>query len=563
MLYIANYNSIIHSIRKNERISGYCLFKFSLNDLENFDNLISLLPNNPTVKQTLKRYNQDLKILIDLGKTILFPSESTNLDVTLTYPKNSWTLPKVDENILAEVLLQIISPTQQTLWRKKKFAKIKKDLSELYSADISASTSIGTHVLTGKLLLNKTVITETNKSFFVAPPINKAECPIEIIDPENIYTKQCLTLTEKVHPLAPIIILPPFANTIFGYPDNEFTMLLTSVKEGAIGIIFSPPKDWNQLKRLFSDYPEIQMESLENYPNATVFHYVKPHPIFLNLPSRQLMRLPYRKIIGKKFFLNKSDEDATGIILFPNSTDSKVIWGTTILILRYGVGRLVFTTLRIFENLEYDPIAQHIFINLLNHLSRRAIAPEKPPLPIQHAVEFMRYKKNTTIRKWTVFGPFPPQVEIEKITLILDKLLKREENLPTIFGPLPSKIWFTLESEHHNLNFYDAFDIPTYNYHLEETPLSGIAYGEFNSPQKCEAILQVKTPNHIQVWLNDTLVIENLSEQTEVKTYEAKVLLKNSKNWILLWCSKKKGPLNFQIELLDLNRKKLNLSWIN
>ncbi len=566
LVYLANFNSIIQSLRRNDNISGYCLFKFSIDNLKNFDNLAYILTISDSVKQTLKKYNQNLKILINLGKTNLLSSETTDIAVSITYTSNEFPVDQFKDNKLAEVLLQINSPSQQTLWRKKKLVRIKKDLYILYLGDISAPTTIGTHTIIGKFIVNNEVISETTKSFYVASFPNKTECPVEIIDPEKTFTKECIPLIEKISPLAPIIVLPPYSNTIFAYPDNELTMMLNNIKEGAIGIIFTPPNDWNQLKQQVPDLPEIQMQSIENYLNYIPFHYVKPHPIFMNLPTRQIMRLPYKNIVTKKFFLNKSDEDATGLILFPNSCNSEIILGTTLLILRYGVGRLVFTTLKILENLKSDPISQHIFVNLLNYFSRRAIPPEKPPLPIQNAVEFIRHKKNTAIRKWIVSGPFPSKLDNEiALQAFLNNPSKNGKrlNLTTIFNTEIFNTWFTNEGENHLLNLLEALDIQTYTHHLQETPLSALAFGEFNIPQKFEAIIQVKTPNKIKVWVNDTLIIENHSEHPEVKTYEARLILKSLKNTILVMCSREKGPLYFYLDFFDLNRKKMNIYWIN
>lgn len=564
LVYIANYNSIIQSIRKNQSISGYCLFRLSLNKEETFDNLLFHLNTEDGVKQTLRRYNQNIKMIIQLGKTNLTPLESTSIDVTLTYPENSLCPSQEDINKLAEVLLQITSPTQQTLWKKKKFVKLKKDLTELYSADISASTATGTHVLTGKFLINKIVVSETNKSFYVAPLPRPTECIVEIVDPYKNFTKICLKWVKKISPLAPIIILPPIANTVFAYPDNELTMMLNSIKEGAIGIVFSPPHDWNQITQIISDCPKINIQSIEDYPNSTVFHYVKPHPVFINLPTRQLMRLPYRNVIGKTFFLDKSDEDATGCIVISNSDDSVITWGTTFLILRYGVGRIVFTTLRILENLEGEPVAQHIFVNMLNHLSRRAIPLEKPSLPIPNAVEFIRHKRNTSLRKWIIGGPFPNDAETQSsLNIPIEKLSKFEVTLETIFGKSLSKIWFTSEKDSHKLDFHHALDIQTYTHHLEELSFSAFAYGEFFAPHRLEAIIQVETPNLIQIWINDCLIIENLSNPQKVNIYEAKVNLKHSKNTVLVRCAKEKGPSFFSINFYDTDRKKLNIIWSN
>ncbi|MCX8064509.1 MAG: hypothetical protein N3G21_04975 [Candidatus Hydrogenedentes bacterium] len=563
LVSVANFNSIIQSIRKNENISGYCLFKSSLNGTEIFNNLMFLFSDN-TVKQTLKRYNQNLKIIIELGKTNLIPSESTSINVTIKYPENSLCSAQGEMNTLAEVLLQITSPTQQTLWRKKKIIKIKKDIHELYSADISASTATGIHILTGRLLINKLAVSETYKSFYVAPPPKSTECLIEIIDPTKNFTKQCLPWIQKTSPLAPIIILPPLANTIFGYPDNEFSMMINSIREGAIGVVFSPPHDWNLINHCITDCPKIHIQSIENYPKSFIFHYVKPHPVFINLPTRQLMRLPYRNIIGKEFFLNKSDEDATGCMVISNSVPPTVTWGTTLLILRYGVGRIVFTTLKILENLEDDPVAQHIFVNLLNHLSRRATPPEKPPLPITNAVEFMRYKKNSSFRKWMVIGPLPkdPDFQVPNSHCV-DKFMKSEMKFETMFGKSSAKIWFTSENDGHKLNLLDALGIQTYTHHLEEFSFSSFAYAEFVVPQKTEAIFQIETPNIIQVWVNENLIIENLTMSTDVKIYEAKTQLKPSKNSILVKCAKERGPLYFILNIYDKERKKLDITWSN
>jgi hypothetical protein len=81
--------------------------------------------------------------------------------------------------------------------------------------------------------------------------------------------------------------------------------MLEQVRHGAVGIIFSPPNDWSKLKEILPNCPQFATIDLNSPVEMNHFHYAKPHPIFLNLPNRCLMKQPYKNIIPSKVFLKK------------------------------------------------------------------------------------------------------------------------------------------------------------------------------------------------------------------------------------------------------------------
>jgi hypothetical protein len=96
---------------------------------------------------------------------------------------------------------------------------------------------------------------------------------------------------------------------------------------------------------------------------------VTPHPIFSGLPSRRLMDLYfYRDLIAR-----------SSIVAFPTDAENVVpsfavgkpgspgYWaGSNLLIYRLGQGRVIVSTMRILENLEKNPAADRVLLNMVS-----------------------------------------------------------------------------------------------------------------------------------------------------------------------------------------------------
>ncbi|HOK08331.1 MAG TPA: glycoside hydrolase family 2 TIM barrel-domain containing protein [Candidatus Hydrogenedens sp.] len=563
-IYLSNIQTYIDTCYQHRKIAGHCISTLNRPLFLEAESLLDTFKNSTELLQKFSSLNNNLRISLSLEKQNLTQGEESPVVISLPRLDNKIFINSdADESeIQVGLTVQILSPANQVLWKKKKKnIKIKKDTTDLWQGDISGSSNIGNHLLVAQLSIDNNVVSEVKLDYYVAPTPTPIKIPVEIIDPTNYYEKICSEWIDQNGEIPHIYILPPISNTIFGYPDKEILMMLEQVRYGAIGIVFSPPDDWNRLKEIFPDCPEFTTIDLNNYPDCSHFHYVKPHPIFLNLPNRCLMKKPFNNIISSKVIAEKGDEDICGCVVFPHQDEIEPFWANDILVQRYGIGKLVFTHLHILENISIDPLATHIFTNMATYFSRRAI-PSEEPLPIpQSSVEWFRSERDKYFRKWLVIGEFPIPKSEEDTYYPSFKNTNLSESFYGKYGVNTWKPWYTNKKNNHFLNFHQALTIPLHPSYLEQDNGIAFAFAEFNYEDNKEVIVQVKTTNRIKLWLNNSKIIENPIHSNEVQILEAKVTLKRWKNNIFIECVKEKGNHGFSIQFYDTKRNQLDINW--
>ncbi len=562
-LCISNLQSHVDSLRQNPNIAGYCLHSVFRERTLQIDDLLLSLNNSEDVLKQIKQMNNDFRITVSLEKTNITQSEEAMIVVSLVSHEKENISEKVDDSeIKASFSIHISSPTHQVLWKKKKEIKIKKDTSELWKGDISGSSTIGEHTLIARLLLNNRIVSETAENFYVVTPPEQINIPVEIIELQNKFTQICSPWIGKPVSFPPIYIIPPIYNSVLALPESEFISMLEQVRHGAVGIIFSPPNDWSKLKEILPNCPQFTTIDLNSPVEMNHFHYAKPHPIFLNLPNRCLMKQPYKNIIPSKVFLQKGDEDICGCLVIPQSEDMPPFWGTDILVHRYGIGKLVFTHLRILENIPEDSIAVHLFTNMITYFARRA-EPSKMTLPIsQETVEWIRKQRNKESRKWMVIGEFSiVDKENEEEYYPNEKSIDLTSIYPGKYGKASWKIWYTTTENNHLLDFHEALSIPLHPHHLEQDNGVAFAFAEFNYEDSEEVIIQIKTANRFKLWFNGVETFENPDFSPKVQIFEIKVVLRKWKNTVFIKSIKDRGPHSFVMQFYDLNRRKIEPNW--
>lgn len=559
-LYITNLQSYVNSILWNSKIKGYCLQNLIENSIFSFDEFLDFLKLPESLHKQLRQINNNLRLIINLGKTNIFQDEETAVNVSFVSQNDEYLSNETDNK--ASLSIHISSPTQQVLWKKKKDIKLKKDNKELWIGDISGSGNIGQHTIVARLSINNQIVSEIKNNINVFPIPQPTNIPVEFIDISGQFSKICSPWIKEPSTFPPIYIVPPIYNSVFAYPETEFISMMEHVRHGAIGIIFSPPDNWNELNKLLPNCTQFTTVNLE-YPEKFLhFHYIKPHPLFLNLPNRCIMKQEYKNILPSKVFLDKGDEDICGCFVIPQGKDIEPFWGSDILVSRYGVGKLVFIYLKVLENIPEDPVALHLFINMVNYFSRRAIPPDSDiPLP-QNILEQLRLQRNKKLRKWMVIGEFP---------LISEETEKKSyPNVDSIdltstywgkYGEIRWRPYYTDIKKNHLLDFHEALSIPLTPCHLVQDSGVAFAFAEFTYEDKEEIILQIETTNSFTLWFNNNKILENLNSLPQVQIFEAKVSLRKWKNTIFIQMIKDKGEHSFIINFYDNKRKKIDINW--
>ncbi|MCX5758371.1 MAG: hypothetical protein NTU83_07690, partial [Candidatus Hydrogenedentes bacterium] len=122
--------------------------------------------------------------------------------------------------ITADLSLQVVGPTNQVLWKKKRSLKLPRHGRELWEGTVGASGSTGTHKFIVRLMQGMKCLAENSTDLYVYDPVEPAGLDVHILDPQQTWTKRCAALATPSAVQAPLHIIPPLANTIRAYPDR-------------------------------------------------------------------------------------------------------------------------------------------------------------------------------------------------------------------------------------------------------------------------------------------------------------------------------------------------------
>ena len=550
----------VDACRGNPKLAGYCYTQLCDAGHEFCAGVLDRWRRPKPVFETLKQVQRSARPLIHIPRTNLVPREEVPVSVTLT-----------NEDRLegyADLSLQVIGPTNQVLWKKKRNVKIPRPGRELWSGRISASGSPGVHKFAVRLMQGMKVLAENAVELNVFEPAEACGVEVNVLDPKHEWQHICAKLAKSASLTAPIHIVPPLANSIRAYPDNELAQILAQVKGGTIAIIFSPPGDWNDLAaRMDTPVKATSKDAVGAF--LGVYHYVKLHPVFDGLPSRGLMRQPYRNIVPPKTFWETSDEDICGTFdTHPIAAGNYMVgetdwWGSDILVRRYGAGRLVFTHLRIIENLGTDPVADRLFVNMLKHFARRSV-PSEGAAPLHaEAVEWLRKECTEGLRRWMVAGEFPNwDNEGHETDYPPEREINFDAAYPGWYAPVKWKPWYARAGDEFSVDLQEAFS-PIYEYYPRFDCATAYAYAEFNSDARHTVSIRIGIHDAMKVWVNSILVHENDNQVPHDKTeYEiVPCNVRQGRNTVLVKVSKIPGPFRFSLGFKGIEEEPVQLTW--
>lgn len=545
----------LEAIRSNKKLAGYGWYR--LRDVGG-ERGLGLLDEGGTptpLYHAVQQVQAKLCLIVRIDVTNLVPRQEVPVTITLINEERS------EDRV--DLSLQVVGPTNQVLWKKKRSLKLVRTGKEIWSGTIAASGSPGSHRFVVRLMKTMKVVAESAISLHVAEEATKCDARIHVIDRDGIWTAKCRRWATPEALTAPIHIIPPLANTVRAYPDNEMAQMLAQVREGAVALVFSPPSDWNDFVAQFEDCPRVTPRSARGVRSAT-FHYVKIHPVFEGLPMDGLMGRAYAKVVAGTTFLESSDEDITGALLVDETgIGEAAYWGNDILVQRYGSGRLVFTCLRILENLGSDRLADRVFVNLINHFMRRSVPSKRPMPPHQQAVEWLRRERLAQVRRWMVMGEFPNEGGVGHA-----KAYPPEEGIdlsatyPGWYKAVHWKPWYGGTTPWEAIDLQAALSLDGHAdvYHHYGT---GYAYAQFRSDRRQHVVLNLGIRSPMKVWLNNKLAheVDDHHIGEELKKVDAPGYIREGKNTVLIKCSRRPGPFEFSFGLETGDEGPLQITW--
>lgn len=543
----------IDAFRLNPRVAGYWL-----RGLTPFgawpDSSIADATGAPRhALRILEALQRPIRPVIQMEKSTLCVREEVRVNVSL--------LNDARIEGRGEVFLQVIGPTNQVLWKKRRLLRIPKHGKELWTGSVAASGSTGRHRFVVRLMQDDKVLGDSVFEFHVMEALPEERPRICLVDAREEWARRLRSVASLDSLLAPIHVLPPAGNSVFAYPDNELMQSLAQVNGGAVLLVFSPPRDWNELADRVEGLPRIEVEMLAGA--GRLHHpFTRQHPLWEALPARGFLRQPYRETVPAFGLLGESEEAIAG--WYSAIPAEQGLPRHTVMDCRYGQGRIVFVCFKIMEHIAEDPLAHRAFLNLARHFGRRSLPPRQP-LPVdQRAVEWLRAQRRDRVRRWLVIGEFPnPNMEGFGDVYPPEKEIELDAAYPGWRRVARWKPWYTQASALFTLDLTAALSPPTQPVPRQDFSVA-YAYAEFSADKRGMAELRASSPNALKVWINGKQVInrpEHFELEESAPVALAETVLKQGRNSVLIKVAKAPGPMSVRLDMFDHRGEAYPVVW--
>lgn len=545
----------VDMLRSNPKIAGYSYRHLADRGGTVYTGLFDRLGRPKGAWKAIAEAQAPLRPVIMMARTNLRLREDVSVTVTVV---NDLRLED-----RCDLSLQVVGPTNQVLWKKKRSVRLARSGQDVWEGTISASGSPGPHRFVVRIMHGFKAIGESSLEFHVLPATEPCDVEIHVVDPHNEYRGRCLAFARRGKLGAPIHVVPPLANTIRAYPAADLADVFGQVREGSVALIFGPPSDWNELAQRVEGLPTATPRPRAH--TAAGFHYVKLHPLFDGLPSRTLMGRAYRHIAPLWSLEEPSEEDICGTFEPTAFTPDggAGLWGSTVIIRRYGAGRLVFIHLRVLENLGFDPVADRLFVNILRHFVRRSVPSEAVEPPVLEARNWIEQYGQDQARLWMVIGPFSHWDSTGHDTEYApERSIDFRGEYPGWFSPVRWTRWWSLDADGHEIDLGEAL-APSVSTGDGCGWSTAYAYAEIMSDKRQPAYLRLGAQGALKVWLNGLQVHDSQNHppagQWDLHTVD--VPLKHGRNTVLLKISKRPGPFGISFNVESATREPLRVKW--
>ncbi|HPU98106.1 MAG TPA: hypothetical protein PLO53_09155, partial [Candidatus Hydrogenedentes bacterium] len=545
----------INALILNQKVSGYIVDPLTETPKRPGTGLLDGYGTPLPALNALEEIHAPLRPVIHLSQPNLIPRQECGVQVSTV----NWA--KEEDN--AELMLQIVSPTSQVLWKKRRGLRfIPKHRQPLWEGTISASGTVGVHYLQVGILRNHLPPAESSCPFYVIPAPNRYEGRVHILDQQNRYADAIKRIASPGTLLSPIHIIAPFSNSLAGYPDNALAQVLAQVRGGAVALFFSPPSDWNELAGV-TDIPEPGIPiRLNGRPegDAALFCPVL-HPVFDGLSGRKHVLYQLRNLLPSTVYQTESMEKIL-LCYLPTETPAGRKWTELhgIVVKRLGAGLITFIAMPLLDYVGLDPVADRIMVNLLSHFDRRSVPPDRPLPPESRIVEWIRDRAEQAMLPWRFIGPFPnwngqgihepfpPEQELNFNGIYPGS------HLPVMWQShcIPAGGTLTLDFSEVIGNAEGDED-----WHC----FTAYAWAEIEAEKRCHATLEAGSVWPFRLWANDTEIIsqpESSPDPTSPIWQRKEVTLRPGRNSLLIKAAKSAGPrLTVQLRLHAPESRKL------
>ena len=396
---IAN-KRMIEAIRSNPSIIGYCVHALTAGDWVIGAGLLDLWrnPKGEAYYKT-KEANQEKLIVIRTDKRNYYKNENITLNFIGINENNS-------ENINLDIK---IYKGKRIVYKKNQTKILKKGVINLFEISFDNFGS-GDYRIVADILDNKKNIMNSSRTFSVFNELkSKKELKVAVLKEDkkiiNFLNRNKISYVKFDKEISKNIPVLIFDNKLIDKSSKDGNIIAESssnnsifnrtVKEinefvsiGGNAIYINTPariirRTGENLTFQIEGEKVLPMDPVKNISQGLwdgILHINKKHPIFkglpVNIPLTDLYEnigptVSFRDLKGENIVQTIAfDRIPNGNIMKRNYIGSGDVWsGSDLSIVDYNNGKMLLSTLKLYENIGLDPVADKILFNIINYFN--------------------------------------------------------------------------------------------------------------------------------------------------------------------------------------------------
>ena len=374
---------MIEAVRANPNVDGYCIHALAAGDWILGAGLMDLWRNPKTYAyEGTKAANQPRIVSIRLSSRNVYAEKGTKLEII-----GINDLDPID----AELNVQIFNEKGKEVYEKTSPMVWNSGVSSLLEQPLITQKWKGEYKLSVQLTaLNGDLLTENTYHFdvFQKRDLQSPEVAIALLNEATNFASFLNAQNHKVTTFsaATSITSPVFITDTSPELEAQFSQLFTFVKEGGTAIYLKAQRGSSLIEAENPAFPFTARVHPSKGLWTCMPHLVHPHPIFDGLPSGAPMRSIYENVWPTstlrdiKIENEEIPQPIVGTVAFDWFSGTHEMqysgpgaswWGSDLVILPLGKGRIIVSQLRLLDNLGKDPVADKLLSNILNYLNKK------------------------------------------------------------------------------------------------------------------------------------------------------------------------------------------------
>jgi hypothetical protein len=362
----------LEALRLNPRIAGYCLHAYTDGDWVIGAGVLDLFRNPKLVYETVKRVQSPLYVAVQVNPPNFSEGQTAQLRMQTVNEQDARD---------GELSWEIIAPDGSVAHRESEHVSIAAGIGTLLDTKLPSLGPSGTYKVRARLAgyANEHTFFYLAKKDLQAPAAQFA-----VLDPKGELTP--FLKTSGLHfreftggERLPVVVATDTsrdAKTL-----RRFSSVMEYVKGGGVAVFLKTPG----IRVIGAKTIGNELVSSGVFPFQTrlreargnwdpVNHGVRPHAIFEGLPVKDFMGQAYLNVCATETIEGIQEPPIVGSLSYEWGTTRPdanyhgprdVWWGSDMVVVPYGKGRMLLSTLRIGENLGKDPVADKLFYNMV------------------------------------------------------------------------------------------------------------------------------------------------------------------------------------------------------